>query len=64
MEFCAQNSAASRSALLRTIVRSYVRRSELQRYFARAIRELQPLYEALASEVEKHVRVGEKERRG
>lgn len=60
MEFCAQNSAASRSALLRTIVRSYVRRSELQRYFARAIRELQPLYEALASEVEKHVRVGER----
>ena len=57
MEFCALNSAASRSLLLRTILRSYVRHTELHRYFARVIREIHPLYESLSSEVEKSVRV-------
>lgn len=57
MEFCALNSPVSRSLLLRTILRSYVRHTELHRYFARAIREIHPLYESLSSEVEKSVRV-------
>lgn len=60
MEFCALNSPASRSLLLRTILRSYVRHTELHRYFARVIREIHPLYESLSSEVEKSVRVGRK----
>lgn len=63
MEFCAVNSAGSRSLLLRTILRSYVRHTELHRYFARVIREIHPLYEALGSEVEKSVRVGERRER-
>ena len=62
MEFCTLNSALSRGLLLRTILRSYIRHTELHRYLARVIREIHPLYETLPSEVEKSVRVGVRER--
>lgn len=47
----------SRQLLLDTIRFSYVRHRENQRYFARAIRELKPVFEALSEQVETFVRV-------
>ena len=43
--------------LVNTIHFSYVRHRENQRYFARAIRELKPVFESLSQEVEEFVRV-------
>lgn len=40
-----------------TIRYNYTRHRENQRYFARAIRELKPVYDALGEEVETFVRV-------
>ena len=47
----------SRSLLSDTIRYNYTRHRENQRYFARAIRELKPVYETLGEEVETFVRV-------
>ena len=48
LEFCDFNNAVSRPLLFDTIRYSYIRHRENQRYFARAIRELKPVFEALS----------------
>lgn len=57
LEFCDFNNTVSRPLLVDTIRYSYIRHRENQRYFARAIRELKPVFEALSEQVETFVRV-------
>ena len=56
LEFCDLNQKMTRHALVDVIQANY-RKRDHQPYFARVIRELQPAYEKLTSEVESIVMV-------